>query len=724
MAGKMMDDESLMSDTSRTTVPSTPSSNGSDDVDFSFAISTPELKIKEVMRSPSSGYMMQRAPCAARKKNAEHDHGGPFFPHWFPSVAGDTNYGTRSEEMRKLPQQRQKRQKFNKTSFCVSSDEQRDRSTGFPICLPPGQIRSGRTLRGKMGYLVRLPADFDPTKKYPLLVYFHGGEAAADVSLPDEVRQKGHDPDDPWNLVNANILAFEKGCIFPLVAGGTNGFASSADDTIDLAMQEKAKCGNKRINSLSCCKALAEEQLQSKNHATEMEKDNLPLAGDCVMVAPHVKHGQLDDDNGWWQWNYPDAVENTLDLMDLLINKGVSVRLTPPTRESKRKSACRRRKDEFVDYNVFSGRETDDFETGAHTSDAGSEQFQLRHKIQIDSKRIFLTGKSAGGTGCISTALAINGYDQVGWPNKFCNYHKTLCRRWKVAGIIAVCPKFGRNDADVHQLSHRGACDSPQPSPEQHELDRWLGKPYYPPLDPESFMEVDDASRGCVLGQRKAPLNCSGNTTAATQPGSDDDDDDDHTNGVAVPKSAGGKYTSDDATRRIQFLLRLRIPVWVFVAEGDKWHAEVYADHFFDTCTAALVEKKLDSAAVEVSKATKEQMHDNIPVDYQYLRVTTEDFSGRADAKRVQEIRLASTGETRVRYTRYYKECNYGHASWLGAYQDRGIRDWFTSSARLGTGYAGEMLEDTGDWRFFQAFSCCEDEHEYQPTTKKSKSKR
>ncbi|CAD7946696.1 unnamed protein product [Amoebophrya sp. A25] len=540
----------------------------------------------------------KRAALAASKSVAQIKYDQKRFEHL---LGQEDREGHVAPATRKLLRQR--------SSFFTDAH---DPATGFPIYLPPGQIRSGRTVRGKMGYLVRLPADFDPAKKYPLLVYFHGGAtfAAADAPFPEKIRQEGHEPDDPWNLLDHDILAFEKGCIFPLVAQGVHGVPSPED----LAAQES---GGKT--------SLEERMEVHRQHSREAEKDALPLSGDCVMLAPHVNKGHLDDDNGWWQWTYPDALENTMDMMDLLLNQGVSVKLEPPAYD-------------------------------------GSSDGANSHKIQLDPQRIYLTGKSAGGTGCISTALAINGYDFFRWPNR--HDFKALCKDWKVAGIAAVCPKVGRNNPHhPHEGDDYGLYDKlgvPHPTPAQQELEHWLMTPYYPSPQPHA---EDDANK--AGGDRK---NVDCHLTAHIV-------HDDHTNDVLVPESAGGKYVSDDATRRIQGLLRLQIPIWIFVAEEDKWHAEVYADHFFETCKAALVDKKVDPSVDAFKPSTAA---DDI-LSQKYFCATIADFSGKPGAKRVQDICLASTGETRVRYTKYYKECEYGHASWVAAYQDPHFCKWFTA---------------------------------------------
>ena len=129
-----------------------------------------------------------------------------------------------------------------------------------------------------------------------------------------------------------------------------------------------------------------------------------------------------------------------------------------------------------------------------------------------------------------------------------------------------------------------------------------------------------------------------------------------HTQQITPPEQAGGKFTSTDADRRIKYLLDTGLPMWLFVAEEDKWHAELYSEYFFSKA-AELLEPA--GGVVE----------------------TLEDKPGQKVAKQIKE-----QGSTRTKYTKYYKEMGYGHASWGPAYQEPELASFLLSSKTSGEG--------------------------------------
>ena len=116
------------------------------------------------------------------------------------------------------------------------------------------------------------------------------------------------------------------------------------------------------------------------------------------------------------------------------------------------------------------------------------------------------------------------------------------------------------------------------------------------------------------------------------------------THEVTPPEEAGGRYICMDANWRAHALARAGIPSWLFVAEEDKWHAELYSEYFFDQYAASR------GGSVDLLQDTPEQ-------------------------KIVREIKK-DDGSTELRYTKYYKQMGFGHASWKGAYSDPDLAEW------------------------------------------------
>ncbi|CAD7928636.1 unnamed protein product [Amoebophrya sp. A120] len=499
-----------------------------------------------------------------------------------------------------LPNQRKRRRQ----SYFA---ENQHSELGFPVSLPPGEIRSGRTPKGNLGYLVRTPANYSPNSPaanvfssspppnangYPLLLYLHGGATYAAADAPfSKADLKDHTPDDPWNLLDHDVLAFEQGCPFTLVADReTERFV----DPVEVLERTSQATSGVQAGSDSPAPHLHHPSSpMNKSLARQNEQNAFPLAGDCVMLAPHVNKGRLFDDNGWWQWTYPDALEQLFEMLDIVVNK--------------------------------SG-------------------------LRIDKDRLYVTGKSAGGAGAVGITLAASGFDEFRYPMP-CNFFEKY--GLKFAACAAVCPKGGRDDPSI---VHEGEDDAhnhalPEATPQQAALEHYLHTPYYPspPARASGRVSTRTENQDCLISKHIIH--------------------DDRTHRLTPPPEAGGEYVSEDAERRVRALLQLDIPLWFFVAEEDKWHAELYSDFNFDLCRKVIVEEQ--GGRLEVRREEPEKV-------------------------RVVEL-YDESGRFRVRYTRYYKQMNYGHASWRGAYADEQFRDWFLGSQDNRPGMTkGQMLQPGG----------------------------